>query len=205
LEAIMTDAPTRSLPHHVERYLLRCEVEAKSPDTLRAYRSVLKRFVRILAEDGAPDAIDEVTSDHIYAYLGRFTHLSMDTRHRYFREVRRFFNWLVANGYLEQSPVRDMRNVKVPARIKQPFAPEEIAALLAACGDPGSDAAPRDRAMVLTLLDTGIRCTGLTEWPERLSQSPRHGVRSGCLWTRCRLPSRSDPPSRCYAAALSGS
>lgn len=60
----MTAAPSRSLPHHVERYLLRCEVEAKSPDTLRAYRTALDRFVRILAEDGAPDAIDEITSDH---------------------------------------------------------------------------------------------------------------------------------------------
>lgn len=34
----MTAALTRSLPLHVERYMLRCEVEAKSPDTLRAYR-----------------------------------------------------------------------------------------------------------------------------------------------------------------------
>jgi site-specific recombinase XerD len=157
----MTAAPTRSLAHHVERYLLRCEVEAKAADTLRAYRTVLDRFVRVLAEDGMPDAIDEITSDHIYAYLGHSTHLRMDTRHRYFREVRCFFNWLVARGDLDDNPFRGMENVKRPQLIKQPFDADDITALLAACGDPASDAGLRDRAMVLTLLDTGIRCTEL--------------------------------------------
>jgi integrase/recombinase XerC/integrase/recombinase XerD len=151
----------RSLSHHVERYLLRCEVEAKSADTLRAYRSVLERFARILADDGAPDVIDEITDEHVLDYLGRFTHLSMDTRHRYFREVRCFFNWLVAKGELEDNPFRGMANVQRPQLIKQPFSADEITALLAACGDPESDAGLRDRAMVLTLLDTGVRCTEL--------------------------------------------
>jgi integrase/recombinase XerC/integrase/recombinase XerD len=152
-------APTLSAL--VERYLLRCEVEAKAADTLRAYRETLGRFARVLAEDGAPDAIEEITSEHVVDYLGRFTELSKETRHRYFREVRRFFNWLVENGYIEQSPFRGMRNVNVPPRVKQPFAPEEIAALLAACGEPATDTALRNRAMVLTLLDTGVRCREL--------------------------------------------
>ena len=152
----MAAEPTRSLPHHVERYLLRSEVEAKSPDTLRAYRTALDRFVRLLAEDGAPDAIDEITSDHVYAYLGHCTHLSMDTRHRYFREVRCFFNWLVARGDLDDNPFRGMENVKRPQLIKHPFSTAKITALLAACGDAESDAGRRDRAMVLTLLDTEI-------------------------------------------------
>ncbi len=40
----MTASPTRSLPHHVERYLLRCEVAAKSPDMLRPGFGVLALF-----------------------------------------------------------------------------------------------------------------------------------------------------------------
>ena len=56
------------------------------------------RFLRALAEDGAPLTASEVEAAHLYAYLGRFTKHSTETRHRYFREVRCFFNWLVEAG-----------------------------------------------------------------------------------------------------------
>ena len=38
----------------VELYLLRCEVEGKSPRTVSAYRWVLSRFLQALEEDNAP-------------------------------------------------------------------------------------------------------------------------------------------------------
>ncbi len=152
----------RSLPELVDRYLLRCDVEGKSAQTVRAYRETLGRFTRALAEGGAPETAEAVQSEHIYAYLGRFTELSLETRHRYFREVRCFFNWLVEVGYQDANPFRGMRNVRVPQRIKQPFSSEEIATLLAVC-DPLSDAGLRDRAIVLTLLDSGIRCAELAK------------------------------------------
>ena len=150
----------RTLPELVDRYLLRCDVEGKSAQTVRAYRETLGRFTGALAGNGVPETADDVRSEHIYAYLGRFTELTLETRHRYFREVRCFFNWLVEAGYQDANPSRGMRNVRVPQRIKQPFSSEEIATLLAA-RDPESDAGLRDRAVVLTLLDSGIRCTGL--------------------------------------------
>ncbi len=129
----------RSLTELVDRYLLRCDVEGKSAQTVRAYRETLGRFTRALAEGGAPETAEAVQSEHIYAYLGRFTELTLETRHRYFREVRCFFNWLVEAGYQDANPFRGMRNVRVPQRIKQPFSSEEIATLLAAC-DPQSAA-----------------------------------------------------------------
>ena len=56
-------------PELVERYLLRCDVEGKSAQTVRAYRETLGRFVGALAENGAPDAADAVQSERVYAYL----------------------------------------------------------------------------------------------------------------------------------------
>jgi site-specific recombinase XerD len=84
----------------------------------------------------------------------------METRHRYFREVRCFFNWLVESGHLEETPFRSLRNVRLPRKIVRPFSPEELARLLACC-DAETAAGSRDRAILLTLLDTGVRCSEL--------------------------------------------
>ena len=43
-------APLRQL---VELYLLRCEVEGKSPQTVRAYRETLGRFLRFVTAESA--------------------------------------------------------------------------------------------------------------------------------------------------------
>ena len=157
----MKDDETR-LTGLIDLYLLRCEVEGKSPSTITAYGWALRHFQKGLVEDRVSDQVASITPAHLYAYLGRFSHLSLDTRHRYFREVRCFFNWLVFAGYLQNSPFRSLRNVRLPQKIVQPFSPEEIACLLACC-DPTTPVGARDQAMILTLLDTGIRCSELVQ------------------------------------------
>ena len=156
------DERPRSLPALVELDLLRCEVEGKSAQTVRAYRETFTRFIGALDADGAPGDIGLIRSEHVYPYLGRFAGLSLETRHRYFREVRCFFNWLVETEYLEANPFRGMRNVRLPHRIAQPFSVDEIATLLAAC-DRATPVGARDRAMLLVLLDTGVRCSELVQ------------------------------------------
>ncbi len=145
----------------VDLYLLRCDVEGKSPRTVRAYRESLTRFLRALAEDGAPSAASAIESAHVYTYLGRYTHLRTETRHRYFREVRCFFNWLVEAEYLERTPFRGMRNVRVPQRIVQPFSGDDVTRLLTACSE--GPMAERDRALLMLLLDTGARCSEVVQ------------------------------------------
>ena len=84
--------------------------------------------------------------------------LARETRHRYFREVRCFFAWCERTGFVADTPFRGLRNVQVPLRVVQPFRPAEIAQLLDAC-DPATPMGLRDRALLLTLLDSGIRCS----------------------------------------------
>jgi len=153
---------TQTLEQLIDLYVLRCEVEGKSPNTIRAYRETLGRFVKVAREESFPTAVARIDHPHLYRYLGRFGNLSLDTRHRYFREVRCFFNWLVEAGHLEASPFRAMRNVRLPQKIVQPFSPEDVGRLLACC-DPATDSGARDRAIVLTLLDTGVRCSELVQ------------------------------------------
>ena len=101
----------RTLKHLAGIYILRCEVEGRSPVTVSAYRWTLARFISAMEEDGAPAEAGAINREHLYGYLGRFTTHSPDTRHRYFREVRCFFNWLVDSGYLAESPFRGMKKV----------------------------------------------------------------------------------------------
>jgi len=146
----------RDLVGLIDVYLLRCEVEGKSPNTLDAYGETLGRFAKVAQQEGFAGDVSRIAPAHLYSYLGRFTHHSLESRHRYFREVRCFFNWLVAAGYLKETPFRSLHNVRLPQKIVQPFNGEEIARLLACC-DSKTTAGARDRAIVLTLLDTGVR------------------------------------------------
>jgi integrase len=140
----------------IDLYLLRCEVEGKSPTTLRAYTWTLRRFAQIAQEEGFPRNVTGISPAHVYTYLGRFAHLSLETRHRYHREVSCFFNWLQTMSHISRSPFANIKKVRLPLKIVQPFSPDDVLQLLACC-DNGDAVSLRDRAILLLLLDTGIR------------------------------------------------
>ena len=156
MDRMPTDVPP--LPALIALYLANCRVEGKSPRTLQAYGWTLARFQRALQEDGAPQDVRALGPAQVIAYLERSTHLARETRHRYFREVRCFFAWCERTGFVADTPFRGLRNVQVPLRVVQPFRPAEIAQLLDTC-DPATPMGLRDRALLLTLLDSGIRCS----------------------------------------------
>ena len=140
----------------IDLYLLRCEVEGKSPTTLRAYTWTLRRFAQIAQEEGFPRNVTGISPAHAYTYLGRFAHLSLETRHRYHREVSCLFNWLQRMGYITQSPFANIKKVRLPLKIVQPFCADDVLKLLDCC-DARNPIGLRDRAILLLLLDTGIR------------------------------------------------
>ena len=96
--------------------MLRCGVEGRSLRTVAAYRETLRRFLAVSRDEGFPGDVRHIESSHLYAYLGRYIDHSPATRHRYFREVRCFFYWLVFANYLDSTPFASLRNVRVPRR-----------------------------------------------------------------------------------------
>lgn len=143
-------------------YLTRCQVEGKSPNTTRAYAETLGLFERFASEEGIPEDVKANTPAHIYGYLGRVaaSRVSLETQHRRHREVRFFFSWLERMEYIEESPIARIKNVRLPQKIIEPFSPEEVARILAVC-DPETEIGARDRAIVLLLLDSGLRLNEL--------------------------------------------
>ena len=115
-------APT-TLAGLIALYLARCRIEGLSPRTQCAYSETLARFQRSVAAQGVPDAAAAVETATVIRYCETFQARRPATRHRYFREVRCFFNWCVAAGFLDHTPFRGLRNVRLPSEVVQPFPP----------------------------------------------------------------------------------
>src|SRR3990172_2620471 len=86
--------------------------------------------------------------------------VSLPSRHRWHREVRFFFSWLLRMGYIDTHPFAHIKNLRLPQKVVQPFTEADIARLLNA-SFPTPYLAARNRAIMLLLLDTGIRANEL--------------------------------------------
>jgi integrase/recombinase XerC/integrase/recombinase XerD len=67
------------------------------------------------------------------------------------RALRAFASWLEREGYTDTNRLQHMRPPKASPPLIQPLSADEIRRVVAAC------ASARDRALLLTLLDTGLR------------------------------------------------
>jgi site-specific recombinase XerD len=138
-------------------FLLDREAARRSRLTLRTYDSCLRDFIAFLEERGvsSPDAI---TSSHIRAYLVSLQRQGLrdTTVQNRARVASIFCRFLVEEGLLAANPFSRVKMPRVDKRILPAFAPEDVKRLLAACDNP------RDAAVVLCLLDTGLRAAEFT-------------------------------------------
>jgi integrase/recombinase XerD len=91
--------------------------------------------------------------------------LSAETIRDYYKQVRTFCSWLVDQHVLDVSPIESVRQPihRNSGLTFHVFTPDDVARVVAAAGK--SSYAKRDTALVLMLLDTGLRATeicGLT-------------------------------------------
>jgi len=122
--------------------------------TMQFYRQKLGGLVRWSVEGGA-ERLDRVTAQMIRAYIVELTDRGMSpwTIHGVTRAARAFFNWALEEGMITASPMAKVANPKLPKEPLEPFADEEVQKMLTAAPDA------RGRALVLFLLDTGVRAS----------------------------------------------
>jgi len=86
---------------------------------------------------------------------------SLSTLHHYYAVLKTFFNWCVKEGFLPENPLGKVKVANPKPRVIQPYTSREIAKMLTVCDqDYRSNAkflGSRNKAIVLTLLDTGLR------------------------------------------------
>lgn len=150
----------RTLKGQLKVFLLSCRVEDLSDSTIQSYERKLSVFVRFCSSIEVTDA-HHITAHHIRLFLLKLQETCQRVSiHNYYRAIRRFFNWMVEEGTLSQNPMSSIRLRKPPDKIIQPFRLEQIRDLLLLCDDTKFLGA-RNKAIILTFLDTGLRLTEL--------------------------------------------
>ena len=85
----------KGLEGHLQAFLLTCEVDNYSKYTIQYYRQRIGQFVRFAAHLGIND-VKQVTVDHIRLFLlNRKETCGPVSIYNHYRDLRRFFNWLV--------------------------------------------------------------------------------------------------------------
>ena len=76
----------------------------------------------------------------------------------YIRALRAFFSWLYKDGYTSENRLAKLKPPKAPTKVVDILTQEEIASVLT-CIDPNTAAGARNYAILMLLLDSGLRCS----------------------------------------------
>jgi len=143
-----------------------------SPNTINNYIFHLSKFVDYLGNPELEKISSQDIKDYFY-YLKSEKRISASSHHAVWKSVRSFFNWASAEFGLERPD--NIPSPKYQSKPISPFSNKEIYAIISACDRTGPaktekripftmtrPTAKRDKAIILFLLDTGIRVSELS-------------------------------------------
>jgi integrase/recombinase XerD len=135
-------------------------VAGRSPRTIRWYGDLLEEFVRFVERDGGPASLDDLRPAVVRRWLlaaqaARSVPLAPASLAGRVRTLRAFGSWVTREFELPASPLAGLPVPRVPQVLVASLREDDLRALLRATE---TSAHPeRDRAIVLLLLDTGLR------------------------------------------------
>ena len=138
----------------VEAFRVYCRSKGLARRTLEIYGNALAQLQAFLG--GSTAALPSSKQLRAFAVQLLDQGLAPTTVSIRLRAIRAFFNFLVRDGLLEESPMKNVPIPKVPRQFPRVLAPEQVVALLRAC-DRSSWTGVRNRAIVLSFVDTGLR------------------------------------------------
>ncbi len=164
--------PTSRLQNLADGWLLACDINQHSEKTIYTRRQLIRHLIWFLNKRGS----EECGVGELRAFLAYCTNGHREpggrwgnprcvkptkprTIHTYHGHLRTFFSWLVAEGELEASPMERIPPPIFRSDQIEPFSREQIEAMLRACRNGRH--AQRDEALILFLLDTGVRASEL--------------------------------------------
>lgn len=141
-----------TLPEMLDSYLLDCAARRLSPSTRDSYQQRLTPFLSFLARYGVVRP-EQITVRAIRAYLASLQERQLrdSSIHVAASTIRAFCNFMVNEGVLDESPMRNVQMPPLSKRTLPGFTPEQVEKLITTCMNP------RDRAICLFLVDTGCR------------------------------------------------
>jgi integrase/recombinase XerD len=138
---------------HAEQYLLHLYRKNCRPGTLESNQISVKLFLKFIQDQQGIIHLDQVTRRSIEAFVEyeQDRGLKAKTVCGRLMSVHAFLRFLVEGEVIHPNVLRKKIRVKVPEALPKAIDPEDVKALLAVTDQV------RDRAMILTLLRTGMR------------------------------------------------
>jgi integrase/recombinase XerD len=132
------------------------EARGTSPRTLANYREGVGQFVAFLEQHAT--TLDAVQPHHIRKWLihKQRKGVSPYTVRNAYRLPRLFWQWCLREELTANDPFQKVEKPKVPPKVKPALTPEEVEQILKACNGKHW-LRLRDKALILLLLDTGLR------------------------------------------------
>jgi integrase/recombinase XerD len=136
----------------VEGYLRKKLRHNCRPNTIRSSGSVILLFLEFFKR-GGHEHLSAIGREHISAFVEHeqdrgMAPMSVDSR---LKALYAFLNYLVEHEVIDAEVIKRKLRIKVPDALPRAIDPDDIRQLLAAIKKP------RDRALILTLLRTGMR------------------------------------------------
>ncbi|NMC84280.1 MAG: tyrosine-type recombinase/integrase [Anaerolineaceae bacterium] len=157
----------------IEGFDLACRSRHLSLHTLADYQNTYRKLQAFLDKDPPFEKIDK---DILEKFLAAQTHVSNKTVSNYHIGLSALWTWAVTQNIVSGNPLHSIERPKAGKPDIIPFTEADVRAILAAIKQskvyvrPGKRAgahtlpqADRNRAIVLTLLDTGMRASELCE------------------------------------------
>jgi site-specific recombinase XerD len=140
-------------------YLGWLQLEAnRSPNTVRAYESELRKLLGFLAASGHSLSVDGLRHEDLRAYqrhlAGRLK--SPASRARALVAIRSWLRWIAREGLIDRDLSNGITLPKLEQRLPKPIDPDELSRLLNALPHESLHE-KRNRAMVQFLVSTGCR------------------------------------------------
>ncbi len=162
----------------IEEYKLNLEAGNRSPKTISWYLDILNNFFfKYLSSEGLIRPIDKLGREEARTYIKHlqnsnrwpnrvhqdkdFGKLSAYTIQGKIRALKAFWGWLFKEGHIDSNPLAGLSLPKVPKNMIAILEKEQILQLLKAI-DKYTPSGARNYAILLLLIDTGLRISELT-------------------------------------------
>lgn len=148
----------------LDQYLQHLRAERNlAPRTIEAYRYDLERLETWLQVDGKPRRVGDVEAWDLKDYIATLkedSNLKPTTLSRTICSIRGLFRWATVEGHTERNPSAMIRTPRKPKRLPI-FMSAPEARRLSAAPPPDERQGPRDRAILLVLIMSGLRVSEL--------------------------------------------
>lgn len=133
------------------------QADGKSPRTIRSYNETGVQLLDFLTAHKMPTEVSKIEKKHISAYITDvLSDRSTSTAGLRYRSLSVLFNYMVTDGWIDDSPMRTMSHPKQETKVVPVVGPEALTKLLKAC--EGTDFLDRrDFALISFMIDTGVR------------------------------------------------